>query len=116
MADGRVWVGNSIVNPTAGQVLVTSGALAASGTGNVMKVKTVISSTAAAAFEFQMRDGAGTPVLTLRYGVAANAPSDLLDFEFDVPNGYSLNIVAPNAITGTIHAHILARILYGYTE
>lgn len=112
--DFRIWSGNDKVNPTAGTVLVTSGPVdEGAPAGTVMKVKAIVSSTATAGMQFQIRDGSGVPTTTIKYGVAANAPSDLIDFEVDIPNGHSFNIVNTANVTGTVHAHILARVISG---
>lgn len=113
--DFRIWSGNDKSTLTAGLVLVSSGGIdEGAPNGTVMKVKAIVSSTVTAGVQFQMRDAANTPVMVIKYGVAANAPSDLIDFEIDVPNGYSLAIVNTANVTGTMHAHILARVISGY--
>ena len=115
MGDFRIWSGNDKVNPVANTVLVTSGAVdEGAPAGTVMKVKAIVASTATAGFQFQIRDGAGVQTTTIKYGVAANVPSDLIDFEVDIPNGHSFNIVNTAAVTGTVHAHILGRVISGF--
>lgn len=116
MADTRVWIGNDKVNQLANTVLVTSGAIDESmPTGILMRTKVVISSTVALALALQLRDAANAVVWQLKFGVAANDPkSDLVDFEFEIPNGYNWSVVNVAAYTGTIHAHILGKIISGY--
>jgi len=114
-SDFRLWTGNDKVNPAINTVLVTSGSInEQTPNGAILRIKIVISSTATAGFQLQLRDASQVVVWSLKYGVAANNPSDLLDFEIDVPNNHSLNVVNSAAITGTVHAHILARVTQGY--
>lgn len=114
--DVQVWLGNDQVNKTANTVLVTSGAINYEmPTGLIIRTKVVVSSTVTVGLALQLRDETDAVVWQLKFGVAANDPkSDLIDFEFEVPNGYRWTLVNTAGYTGTVHAHILGKIVSGF--
>jgi hypothetical protein len=116
MGDSRIWLGNDKVNQAANAVLVTSGAINESmPTGIIMRTKVVVSSTVTVGLTLQLRDASDVVVWGLKFGIAANVPmSDLVDFEFEIPNSYRWTVIANAAYTGTVHAHILGKIVSGY--
>ena len=112
MKTGDMVVSGDIVNPTLGQVLCTSGVLdnsveAPGTTGINIQTGFILYSSVAATLAFTVNNVGGTAVRTLLMRLAAGETRNLLElgiFTFQIPHGYSVRIIAPAAITGTVNA------------
>jgi hypothetical protein len=105
---GKANIGAVTVNPSNGSVLATSGSLLAGGlnaSGNYV-VDVMVSSTAAATFDFQALSS-GTPVSHTYIMVPAGGSFNFtIPLSFAVPDGIVLSVVNVGAITGTVQANL----------
>lgn len=113
----RVYEANDVVNPAVNAVLVTTGAInEGGGTGSVVTVLAQAYSSAAITLAVRLKNTSGVVVRTYKFICPANNRGFWGDTAaaFQVPNDFSLEIAAPAAITGTIHAALFLGLVSSY--
>ena len=112
LPQGDLFTAGELTNPTINTTLADTGAMDQElGLGAYMVVTAWCSTTVNANFRYSIRNAAGTEVAakSFNFRVLANTmngpPMNAVSFK--VPQGYSVRIVNPAAITGTVQCVIM---------
>lgn len=108
---GTAVIGAATVNPGANAVLASSGAINnGGGTGQYLKINFACANQAllaASTFAFQTLNGSSVVQSSVYMVVPiSDTRSFNPDISFNIPNGWSLRIIATAAITGTVQCSI----------
>lgn len=107
-ASGHASTSAVTVNPSAGAVLATTGSLSsglAGGSANYL-FQILVSSTVAEVFDFQSVFNSSVVSHTYIMVPAMTSFNFSVDIPFNVPDAITLNVVAVNAVTGTVQANL----------
>jgi hypothetical protein len=105
---GSAALGSLQTNPSANAVLVTSSALSSGTTTGASYVLDVVcSGSVAFTCEFQVMNGS-TAVSSIYFQVPAGQTFNFnsAPISFQIPNGYTLRVITPTSVTGTVQASI----------